>query len=262
VIEILGLEPLLERRPAHLSGGEKQRVAIGRALLADPRLLLMDEPLAALDDARKNEIFPYLERLRDTSQVPIVYVSHSVAEVARLATTVVVLSEGRVVSSGSAAEIMQRLDLFPLTGRAEGGAIVDAVVEGHDGADGLTLLRSNAGLWRLQRLEADPGDRIRMRIRARDVMLAKSAPRDVSALNIFGGTVKEVSSSTDAIGQVLVDCSGDRLVARLTRHSIERLSLVPGADVYVVIKSVALGRRSLGGPRRQTPAADAEAFES
>src|SRR5262249_54232349 len=128
IVHILGLEPLLERRPANLSGGEKQRVAIGRALLADPRLLLMDEPLASLDDTRKQEILPYLERLRDTSRIPIVYVSHSVPEVARLATTLIVLSEGRVVSSGTAAEIMQRLDLFPLTGRAEGGAIVDAVV--------------------------------------------------------------------------------------------------------------------------------------
>ena len=121
VVELLGIAPLLERRPHSLSGGEKQRVAIGRALLASPRLLLMDEPLAALDEARKAEILPYIERLRDEAKVPIVYVSHSIAEVTRLANTVVVLSEGRVAAAGPAGEVMGRLDLFPLTGRAEIG---------------------------------------------------------------------------------------------------------------------------------------------
>jgi molybdate transport system ATP-binding protein len=128
-LKMLGIEHLLDRRPAHLSGGEKQRVAIGRALLANPRLLLMDEPLASLDEARRQEIMPYLERLRDKSNIPIVYVSHSVAEVARLATTIIVLSEGRVVSTGPAAETMQRIDLFPLTGRAEAGALIEAIIE-------------------------------------------------------------------------------------------------------------------------------------
>jgi molybdate transport system ATP-binding protein len=132
VVDLLGIGGLLDRRPGRLSGGEKSRVAIGRALLADPRLLLMDEPLASLDEGRKAEILPYIERLRDQSRVPIVYVSHSVAEVARLASTVVLLSEGKVAAVGPTSDVMQRLDLFPLTGRAEAGAVVEATVERHD----------------------------------------------------------------------------------------------------------------------------------
>jgi molybdate transport system ATP-binding protein len=128
VVDLLGIGGLLERRPGRLSGGEKQRVAIGRALLADPRLLLMDEPLASLDEQRKTEILPYIERLRDESEVPIVYVSHSIPEVARLATTVVLMSDGKVAAAGPTPDIMQRLDLFPLTGRAEAGALVEAAV--------------------------------------------------------------------------------------------------------------------------------------
>ncbi len=158
VVDLLGIGSILERRPGRLSGGEKQRVAIGRALLANPRLLLMDEPLASLDEARKAEILPYIERLRDQTRIPIVYVSHSIAEVTRLASTLVLLSEGKVAAVGPTAEIMHRLDLFPLTGRAEAGAIVEATVERHDESFALTELRSRAGLWKLPRLEAPVGD--------------------------------------------------------------------------------------------------------
>src|SRR5271156_5758977 len=129
---LLGIEDLLARRPANLSGGEKQRVAIGRALLARPRLLVMDEPLASLDERRRAEILPYIERLRDEMRVPIVYVSQSITEVARLATPLVVLSDGEVAAIGPTAEIMGRIDLFPLTGRAEAGAILATRVAGHD----------------------------------------------------------------------------------------------------------------------------------
>ena len=258
VVDMLGIADLLDRRPGRLSGGEKQRVAIGRALLAGPRLLLMDEPLAALDEARKAEILPYIERLRDQSKVPIVYVSHSVAEVARLATTVVVLSEGRVAAVGPTPEIMQRLDLFPLTGRAEAGAIVEATVERHDDRFGLTELRSRAGVWRLPRLEAPAGTRIRLRVRARDVMLSKSAPEDLSALNILPGVVAETGPPEGAIIQVRVDCNGEALLARVTRYSAERLGLVEGAPVFALVKSVALDRRSLSGPIPAAGLSDAE----
>src|SRR5262249_17572258 len=128
VVGLLGLEHLLERRPAKLSGGEKQRVAIGRALLSDPRLLLMDEPLSSLDEERQAEIMPYIERLRDVAQVPVIYVSHSVTEVARLASSVVLLADGNVAATGPTTDIMHRLDLVPLTGRADAGAIVEATV--------------------------------------------------------------------------------------------------------------------------------------
>jgi molybdate transport system ATP-binding protein len=257
VVDLLGIASLLERRPGRLSGGEKQRVAIGRALLADPRLLLMDEPLASLDEARKAEILPYIERLRDQSRAPIVYVSHSIAEVTRLATTVVLLSEGKVAAAGPTSEIMRRLDLFPLTGRAEAGAIIEATVERHDDAFGLTELASRAGRWRLYRLDAPVGARLRLRVRARDVMLARSAPTDLSALNVLPGIVAEIGPDDGAIVEVRVDCSGEALIARLTRYSVERLGLVRGTPVFALVKSVALDRRSLSGPLGVEPAAEA-----
>ena len=248
VVDLLGVGTLLERRPGRLSGGEKQRVAIGRALLADPRLLLMDEPLASLDEARKAEILPYVERLRDQSKVPIIYVSHSIAEVARLATTVVLLSEGKVAAVGPTSEVMQRLDLFPLTGRAEAGAVIEATVERHDETFGLTELASRAGRWRLPRIDAPVGARLRLRVRARDVMLAKSAPADLSALNVLPGIVADIGPHDGPIVEIRVDCSGEALIARLTRYSVERLGLASGTPVFALVKSVALDRRSLSGP--------------
>ncbi len=262
VVGLLGIESLLDRRPARLSGGEKQRVAIGRALLASPRLLLMDEPLASLDEERKAEILPYIERLRDQSKVPIVYVSHSIAEVVRLASTVVLLSDGTVAAVGPTVDIMQRLDLFPLTGRAEAGAVIEATVERHDERFGLTELTSRAGRWRLSRLDAPVGARLRLRVRAREVMLAKSAPQDLSALNILPGIVSEMRGGEGAIVEVRLDCNGDALIARLTRYSAERLGIAVGAQVYALIKSVALDRRSLSGPLPTAPGADADANDA
>jgi molybdate transport system ATP-binding protein len=258
VVGLLGLASLLERRPGKLSGGEKQRVAIGRALLANPRLLLMDEPLASLDEARKSEILPYVERLRDQSKIPIIYVSHSIAEVARLASTIVLLSDGKVAAAGPTIEIMHRLDLFPLTGRAEAGAVIEASVERHDPAFGLTELRSRAGTWRLPRLEAPPGARVRLRIRARDVMIAKAAPADLSALNVMSGVISEVRADDGPIVEVRLDCSGEALIARLTRYSVEKLGLARGTPVFALVKSVALDRRSLSGPIFDDPGADAD----
>jgi len=261
VVELLGIAGLLDRRPSRLSGGEKQRVAIGRALLADPRLLLMDEPLASLDEGRKAEILPYIERLRDRSRIPIVYVSHSVAEVARVASSVVLLSDGKVAATGPTTEVMHRLDLFPLTGRAEAGAIIEAVIEGHDEHYELSQLRSRAGLWKLPRLDAPVGARIRLRVRARDVMLSKSAPADLSALNILPGVVADIGTPDGPIVEIKLDCNGDALIARLTRYSVERLGLRPGEQVHALVKSVALDRRSLSGPIQSSPGADAEASE-
>ncbi len=258
VVDLLGIGSLLQRRPGRLSGGEKQRVAIGRALLADPRLLLMDEPLASLDDARKAEILPYIERLRDQSRIPIVYVSHSIAEVARLASTVVLLSEGRVAAVGPTSEVMQRLDLLALTGRAEAGAVIEATVERHDDRFGLTELRSRAGLWKLGRLDAPEGSRLRLRVRARDVMLALSAPGDLSALNVFPGVVADIADREGPIVNIRLDCGGEALIARLTRYSVERLELERGKPVFALIKSVALDRRSFSTPIQAASDSDAE----
>lgn len=248
VAELLGLAPMLSRMPQNLSGGEKQRVAIGRALLADPKLLLMDEPLSALDEARKAEIMPYIERLRDTAAMPIVYVSHSVAEVARLATDVVLLSDGEVAAAGPAADVMHRLDLFPLTGRAEAGAIIDVVVERHDEADGLTYLRARSGLWRAPILRAPEGSRVRLRVRARDVMVSLPAPQSISALNVIPGTVTEISTRAGPVVDLLLDCNGDAIIARVSRYTVKQLGLAPGTVVHALVKGVSLDRRSLAGP--------------
>lgn len=256
VIDLLGIGALLPRRPATLSGGEKQRVAIGRALLARPRLLVMDEPLASLDEARKGEILPYIERLRDETAIPIVYVSHSIPEVARLATTLVVLSEGTVAAVGTPAEIMGRLDLFPLTGRVEAGAILNTIVAGEDSRFGLTVLRAAAGDLRVPRLDLPPGAALRVRIRARDVMIALTPPQGLSALNVLPGTVAELGRGGGPIVELRLDCAGEPLIARLTRRSVETLGLEPGRAVYAVIKSIAFDHHAFAGA---APAGGADA---
>jgi molybdate transport system ATP-binding protein len=258
IIDLLGIGALLQRRPAHLSGGEKQRVAIGRALLARPRLLVMDEPLASLDEARKTEILPYIERLRDVAGVPIVYVSHQVAEVARLATTLVVLSEGRVAAIGPTEQIMGRIDLFPLTGRAEAGAILATRVAAHDPAFGLTILRAAAGELRVPRLDLPVGAALRVRIRARDVMIALAPPEGLSALNILPGIVSEIRETDGPIVEMRLECAGEALIARLTRRSVETLGLAPGRPVYAVIKSIAFDHHAFAGTAPPSPGADAE----
>jgi molybdate transport system ATP-binding protein len=248
VVALLGIADLLDRRPGKLSGGEKQRVAIGRALLAGPRLLLMDEPLAALDGARKDEILPYIERLRDESRIPIVYVSHAVAEVTRLATTMVLMSDGRVDAVGPIAEVMGRLDLAPRTGRFEAGAVLDTRVAGHDGY-GLSRLRCAAGEIMVPRLDLADGTAVRVRIRARDVIVAVERPHGLSALNVLPGTVAEIAPGDGAVRDIRLDLAGESLLVRLTQRSLSELGIAPGRAVFAVIKSVALDRHSLGHGR-------------
>ena len=259
VAGLLGIEHLLSRYPNRLSGGEKQRVAIGRALLASPALLLMDEPLASLDEPRKLEIMPYLERLRDEARIPVVYVSHSVAEVARLSDTLVILEAGKVRACGPTVELMQRLDLIPAAGLGEAGALIEAKVESHDDAYGLTTLVSRAGSWRVPRLEAAPGKTVRMQIKARDVMIALERPEAMSALNVIEAAVAEIGPMDGPGVEIRLDCGGEALVARLTRYSVERLSLRVGTPVFAVVKSVSFGRESLGAAWRDIRAADAGA---
>jgi len=242
VIDLLGIGHLLDRRPNALSGGEKQRVAIGRALLASPRLMLMDEPLASLDDRRKAEIMPYIERLRDETKVPIVYVSHSVAEVARLATDMVVLDGGRVIAFGPTANILQRLDLLPEEEQGEGGAILDMRVARRDPAFGMSTLASGIGEIQVAGLDAEVGSSVRLRIRARDVLVATERPRGLSALNILPGTVLAVGAGDGPFADVRIDCNGQIITARITRHSASQLSLAPGMAVFAVVKSVTFDR--------------------
>ncbi len=236
VVELLGIGHLLERQPDSLSGGEKQRVAIGRALLARPRLLLMDEPLASLDEARRAEILPFIERLRDEAGVPVLYVSHSVAEVARLATTVVILSEGMVTAVGPVQ------DILPMADAADGGAVLDARIVRHDETFHLSVLESAAGELQVPRLEAAIGAPVRAYIRARDVMLSLQRPEEISALNVLAGRVVSIVPTSTAQADIRLDCNGAVLVARLTAKSVDRLALVPGRPVYAVVKSVSFER--------------------
>lgn len=242
IVEMLGIGHLLDRRPALLSGGEKQRVAIGRALVASPQLILMDEPLASLDDARKAEILPYIERLRDETAIPIVYVSHSVAEVARLATDIVVLAGGKVSAAGPTSEVIQRLDLLPEEERGEGGSVLEMKVGALDETFGMTVLSSDAGEVRVPANGLDVGRTVRVRIRARDVMVATEMPRGLSALNILAGTVEGIRAGDRALADVRIDCHGQMVVARITRLSVHELGLTPGMPVFAVVKSVTFDR--------------------
>lgn len=245
IVDLLGIAHLLDRKPALLSGGEKQRVAIGRALVASPKLMLMDEPLASLDEARKTEILPYIERLRDETKIPIVYVSHSMAEVARLANDIVVLSAGKVAASGPMAEIVRRLDLLPEEERAEGGAVLEMKVVARDESFGTTVLSSEAGEIRVPAIGFEVGRTIRVRIRARDVLIATESPRGLSALNILAGIVGDISPGNGALADVRIDCHGQTIVSRITRLSVHELGLVVGKPVFAVVKSVNFDRASV-----------------
>lgn len=244
VTEMLGIGPLLSRRPAALSGGERQRVALGRAILSHPRMLLMDEPLAALDQPRKDEILPYLERLRDGAGLPILYVTHSPAEVARLATTIVLMDGGRVAAFGAAADMLSDPATAPLLGMAETGAILAARVEGQD-ADGLTRLATPAGPLFLPQVAAPVGGNLRLRILAQDVMIATVPPQGISALNVIPATVRDL---TDSNGGVLVrlDAGGQAILSRITRRSARALDLQPGKPVHAVLKAVSVAPGTIG----------------
>jgi molybdate transport system ATP-binding protein len=245
VVDLLGIADLLDRRPGALSGGEKQRVAIGRALLSAPRLILADEPLAALDDARKAEILPYFERLRDEVNVPILYVSHSASEVARLATTVVALEEGRVIGQGPAAEVLSDPAVLP-TGAREAGAVITAKVAAHH-EDGLTELDAGGAALFLPRLGQPPGSSLRVRIAAHDVILSRTRPEGLSALNIVPGTVRELRPGEGPGMIVGLDTQAGRLLARITQRSAQALELAEGMPVHAVIKTVAVAPSDIGG---------------
>ncbi|MBB3997974.1 molybdenum ABC transporter ATP-binding protein [Aureimonas pseudogalii] len=242
LIDLLGIGPLMERRPAGLSGGERQRVAIGRALLASPRLLLMDEPLAALDDARKEEVLPYIQRLREGMDVPILYVSHSVPEVLRLAHHLVVLDAGRVVADGTPEDIFRRLDLHPTTAELEPGHALDTRIAGHDERFGLTLLDARGGRLAIPIVAGGIGAPLRIRIRARDVMISMQPPVGLSALNGLVARVTAIHREGRTHADIQLDCGGDMLVARITQRSLETMGIAMGSQVHAVIKAVSFER--------------------
>jgi molybdate transport system ATP-binding protein len=250
VIATLGIEALLPRRPAKLSGGEKQRVALGRALLANPTLLLMDEPLASLDMARKVEILALIERVRDDFGIPIVYVSHAVEEVARLANTVVVLDQGRVVADGppSAVLVPRTKESALATDRFSLVSVLEFRVGGYDDRYGLTELRRSAGqIFLTGKVPPRPGP-VRVVIHATDVALASHVPDRVSIRNVLRATVDDVARDCHPIASVrLALQGGGHLVALATRQAVDELQLGPGKPVYALLKTVALDERPVGG---------------
>lgn len=246
IVALLDIGDLLERRPGDLSGGEKQRVALGRALLSAPQLLLMDEPLAALDEARKGEILPFLEKLRDETAVPILYVSHSLAEVARLATTVVALDAGKIVRAGPAATVLADPEAVPALGVREAGSVLTGRVLAHH-ADGLTEIEISAGRLLLPRVQAPVGSPLRIRIEAKDIILARTAPEGLSALNILRGQVTAVRPGTGPGTMVQMRVGSDSILARVTQRSAEALALAPGVTCYAIMKSVAVAPSDVGG---------------
>jgi molybdate transport system ATP-binding protein len=259
VVDLMGIGDLLHRRPRELSGGEKQRVALGRALLSNPRLLLMDEPLASLDQPRKDEILPFIERLRDELAIPLVYVSHAMDEIVRLADSMVLLSDGEVAASGSVEAITSRLDLRPLTGRYDAGAAWTVSVERQDATHGLTHLAFAGGELVVPRVDLPVGRRLRVRIRARDVALALSPPQDCSIINVLPSTVAEIGDDAGPLVDLRLTVGESALWARITRRSLHALGLAPGTPVHALIKAVAVDRHTLGRPAaRSRVAADGE----
>lgn len=244
VVEMLGIGDLLRRQPGHLSGGEKQRVAIGRALLSRPKMILADEPLAALDERRKAEILPYFELLRDEFSLPILYVSHSIAEVARLATTVVALERGRVSRVGPAAEVLGDPAFTPAGVRAV-GAILDARVKAHHD-DGLTELEAGGAALFLPKLAQAEGAAVRVRVAAHDVMLSREAPKGLSALNILSGPIAAIRAGDGPGAIVSIDTQAGRVLARITRRSVQAMGLAEGQTIHAVIKSVAVAPEDVG----------------
>lgn len=245
VVDLLGIAPLLDRRPAKLSGGEKQRVAVGRALLTSPRLLLMDEPLAALDAPRKQEVLPFIARLPREFAIPILYVTHSMDEILRLADLLVLMRDGRSVAVGAVEDLLNRPDLRPLTGADDTGAVVPARLRDHDARYGLSRLDTAAGPLLVERLDMPPGTEVRARILSRDVSLAAERPIGLSVQNVFRCVVRGVSG--DDPGHVEVDLdAGVPLLSRVTRKAAAELGLAEGRTVYALVKAVSIARADLG----------------
>jgi len=241
VVEWLGLNRLIERdSPAGLSGGERQRVAIARALLTSPRLLLMDEPLSALDAASKREILPYLERLHSELEIPVIYVSHALDEVARLADHLVLLEQGRVIASGALNEVLGRLDL-PTAHLDDAGAVIEASVAAHDEEYHLTRLDFSGGSLWVSKVERAIGSIARARVLARDVSIATVAPQGTSISNILAARIGGIQDEgPDRVNLRMSVGSGQMLLSRITRRSRDQLGLAVGMEIFAQVKSVAL----------------------
>jgi molybdate transport system ATP-binding protein len=242
-VALLGIGPLLDRRPAQLSGGERQRVAIARALAASPRLLLLDEPLASLDAARKAELLPYFERIQRELALPMLYVTHAPDELARLADQVLLLDVGRVRAQGPAADMLARMD-WALEQADAAGALIEGTVEAFDATYHLLHVRFAGGVVQCVHAPGAParttGQPVRLRVPARDVSLTLSAAASTSILNVLPATVTALADDGPAQTLVALQAGGTPLLARVTRKSARQLGLCPGLAVFAQIKGVAL----------------------
>ena len=239
VVQLLELGALLERRTMTLSGGEQQRVAIGRALLTAPEVLLLDEPLSGLDGERREEVLGFLERLKEDRDLTIVYVTHRMEEVVRLADRLALIDRGAIQAAGAPRDLLGRPELQSLTGRRTAGALLSCRVERADDGEGLSRLSCSGHTLLLPRLELASGRDILLRVRAGDVSLSLERPRRSSVLNVMSGEVKRVLEEDGALANVVVNV-GQTLWARVTRRSVRELKLAPGQRVYAVIKAASL----------------------
>ncbi len=239
VLALLGLEPLLGRRPYQLSGGERQRVALGRALLSQPRLLLLDEPLAALDAARREEVLPYLETLRDKLSIPMVFVSHQLDEVLRLATQVALMEAGEIVASGTLSDISLRPELRSIVGPEAVGAVLDGVVTQVDTSNGMADVQIGRGILHISVPGTHVGARLRIQLLARDIILATEPPRGLSVRNAVEGVITELSDDVDQAVLIKVDIgAGTSVLSRVTRNAKAALGLRAGMTIWVLVKAV------------------------
>ncbi len=240
VVELLGLATLLARRPRQLSGGERQRVAFGRALLCRPQLLLLDEPLASLDLARREELLPYLERLRDRLSIPMIYVSHQFEEVLRLATHVVLLRAGSVLAQGDVVAVSRNPELRTMIGADALGAAVEGEIDSIEPATGFARVRVGGGRLSIQSEGLTAGQRVRVQLLARDLILATEPPRGLSVRNVLEGTLVGIVPDIGQTQVVEIDIGGPRLIAQVTANASAELGLSAGRRVWVLVKTVSL----------------------
>jgi molybdate transport system ATP-binding protein len=253
VIELLGLGALLERRVARLSGGERQRVALARALLAQPRLLVLDEPLAGVDALRRAEVLPYLERLRDRYAIPLLYVSHQYEEVLRLADHLLLLEAGRVLAGGTPVALAARRDLRRMLGGDGAGAVLEGRVTARDPATGLVSVEVGAATLRFTLGDAEPGARVRLLVPARDVLLATGEPVGLSVRNALAGRLAALDDEGADGVLATVDVGGALLAARITRAARDELALAPGQPVWALVKAASLHGRAFTGRSEPRP---------
>ncbi|WOC16809.1 Vitamin B12 import ATP-binding protein BtuD [Pseudochrobactrum sp. MP213Fo] len=241
ITALLGIEHLLQRKPHQLSGGEKQRVAIGRALLSAPKLLLLDEPLSSLDHARREEILPYLEQLRDESGLPIVFVSHEVDEVARLADTLVLLEQGRVRESGSVFDIFSQID-----GSGETTSVLlKGTVTRNDDHYAMAEIAIGGVKFQLTDQTLQTGMNVRLRIRSKDVSLARTAPVGISIRNVFPVVIHSISTDSGPFAELNLQLGDTELLSRISRKSVQDLELRQGEQIFALIKAVSIDRSAV-----------------